>query len=126
MILTNKHFLSLSHLSIYAPSWSGRELFEHPSYGGNVEGTVLPRNEHTESCAVLVRLPGHMVVMWSAVLPKNEHTESCTVLVRLPGHMVVMWRAPYCRGMKTQRAARCWSAYLDIWRQCGGHSAAEE
>ena len=30
MILTNKHFLSLSHLSIYSPSWSGRELFEHP------------------------------------------------------------------------------------------------
>ena len=22
----------LSHLPIYAPSWSGRELFEHPSY----------------------------------------------------------------------------------------------
>ena len=47
---------------------------------------VLPRNEHTESCTVLVRLPGYMVVMWSAVLPRNEHTESCTVLVRLPGH----------------------------------------
>ena len=26
-LLTNKHFLSLSHLPIYAPSWSGRELF---------------------------------------------------------------------------------------------------
>ena len=24
-------FLSLSRLPIYAPSWSGRELFEHPS-----------------------------------------------------------------------------------------------
>ena len=24
-------FLSLSHLSIYATSWSGRELFGHPS-----------------------------------------------------------------------------------------------
>ena len=25
-------FFDLSHLPIYAPSWSGRELFEHPSY----------------------------------------------------------------------------------------------
>ena len=24
-------FLSLSYLPIYGPSWSGRELFEHPS-----------------------------------------------------------------------------------------------
>ena len=33
----DKHFLSLSYLPIYAPSWSGRELFEHPSYIYNLE-----------------------------------------------------------------------------------------
>ena len=30
--IDQQNFLSLSHLPIYAPSWSGRELFEHPSY----------------------------------------------------------------------------------------------
>ena len=38
-MLTNEHSLSLSHLPIYAPSWSGRELFEHPSY---VAGSSSP------------------------------------------------------------------------------------
>ena len=41
MILANKHFLSLSHLPIYAPSWSGRELFEHPSYA-ETAGPYVP------------------------------------------------------------------------------------
>ena len=43
-ILTNKHFLSLSHLPIYAPSWSGRELFEHPSYVLTADSLQSARN----------------------------------------------------------------------------------
>ena len=33
-------FFSLSYLPIYAPSWSGRELFEHPSYSEDKEKLV--------------------------------------------------------------------------------------
>ena len=40
--IDQQHFLSLSYLPIYAPSWSGRELFEHPSYISIVLTHVFP------------------------------------------------------------------------------------